>query len=497
MSPTILIVDDEPAGRKVVESVLMNQGYTLEFASNGREALEKAAAIKPDLILLDLMLPEMDGMEVCQKIRSNRELAEMPVVMVTALDDRNTRIACLDAGADDFVSKPFDRAELRARVRSITRLNRYRLLHERNLITSWIAEKASDGYLQVTADDRILFANPRARFYLGLDTDQRKPIRETFKEVVSRQYMLHPESAWNGWPRSAVNTIQNRFLVRPESNTAHEFWMEAAIFETKASESSPRMRIIRLRDVTAEILNRRNTRSFGEAITHKIRTPVTHIVTSLDLLAHRVDLMTKEDIARISETAYHGAKRLHETLNRILHYSNIQTIKDTGNGFPVSGLMDLIGKISSEVGIDPGNVNFTSDIDTGNLSLPEQSLEVILWEVLGNSKKFHPHGKPTITVTVSRNSSSQIVIQITDDGLSLSPRQLSIAMLPYYQGEKDFTGEAPGMGLGLSTVSTIVWSVRGTCNIKNRDAGPGVTVELVIPEVLIRMSELDLRESLV
>jgi K+-sensing histidine kinase KdpD len=67
--------------------------------------------------------------------------------------------------------------------------------------------------------------------------------------------------------------------------------------------------------------------------------------------------------------------------------------------------------------------------------------------------------------------------------MTLSPRQLSIAWLPYYQGEKDFTGEAPGMGLGLSTVSAIVWGAGGACRIMNREGGPGVIVEFVIPEV--------------
>lgn len=482
MKPTILIVDDEPAGRKVIESVLLNQGYNLEFAPNGREAIKQASAIKPDLILLDLMLPEMDGMEVCQHIRKDRELAEMPIVMVTALDDRNTRIACLDAGADDFISKPFDRAELRARVRTITRLNRYRLLHERNMIASWIAEKASDGYLQVRADGRILFANPRARFYLGLDTDQNEPINETFMEVVSWQYALHPEPAWSGWPASAMNATQNRYLVRPESGTAHEFWLEASIFEIPTAESGSRMRIIRLRDVTSDILNRRNTRSFGEAITHKIRTPVTHIVSSLDLLSRLAPQMSKADIMQFSSTALRGARRLNDALDRILKYSNIQTIHGSIEGFPISELKPLVEKVSVDIGLASATVTIAGNVEAVKLVLPIQSLEVILWEILGNSKKFHPAGSPNVMIEALQTRPGQVTLSISDDGVSLSPRQLSIAMMPYYQGEKDFTGEAPGMGLGLSTVNAIVWGAGGACRITNRETGAGVKVELSIPE---------------
>jgi response regulator RpfG family c-di-GMP phosphodiesterase len=132
MNPVILIVDDEPSGREALESILLNQGYTLVFAAGGVEALAKAREFSPDMILLDVMMPVMDGYEVCRSLRADPRLAEVPVVMVTALDDRDSRIQGIEAGADDFITKPIDRAELRARVRTITRLNRYHnLLEER------------------------------------------------------------------------------------------------------------------------------------------------------------------------------------------------------------------------------------------------------------------------------------------------------------------------------------------------------------------------------
>ena len=84
----------------------------------------------PDLILLDVMMPGMDGYRVCEALRTNRELMAVPIIMVTALDDADSRIKGLNVGADDFITKPFNSAELRARVRSVTRLNRYRKLLE-------------------------------------------------------------------------------------------------------------------------------------------------------------------------------------------------------------------------------------------------------------------------------------------------------------------------------------------------------------------------------
>jgi DNA-binding response OmpR family regulator len=125
---TVLIVDDNITGRMALEALLLREGYRLETAASGPEALEKAAAILPDLMLLDVMMPDMDGMEVCRRLRANPHLAEMPIVMVTALSDDESRVQGIEAGADDFISKPFSTAELRARVRTITRLNRYRRL---------------------------------------------------------------------------------------------------------------------------------------------------------------------------------------------------------------------------------------------------------------------------------------------------------------------------------------------------------------------------------
>jgi putative two-component system response regulator len=132
MGSLVLIVDDEYIGRETLQSVLEGEGYDLEMAENGFQAIEKAKQLLPDVILLDVMMPGMTGFEVCQRIRSDPQIAEIPIIILTALDDRESLLNALKAGADDFISKPFDRYELRARLLGITRLNRYqKLLQER------------------------------------------------------------------------------------------------------------------------------------------------------------------------------------------------------------------------------------------------------------------------------------------------------------------------------------------------------------------------------
>ena len=145
MGSLVLIVDDEYIGRETLQSVLEGEGYQLEMAENGFQAIEKAKELLPDVILLDVMMPGMTGFEVCQRIRSDPQIAEIPIIILTALDDRESLLNALKAGADDFISKPFDRYELRARLLGITRLNRYqKLLQERAKLREANAQLLND-----------------------------------------------------------------------------------------------------------------------------------------------------------------------------------------------------------------------------------------------------------------------------------------------------------------------------------------------------------------
>ncbi|HJR79129.1 MAG TPA: response regulator [Anaerolineales bacterium] len=125
---TILIVDDDPSARETLIAMLESENYRLEIARDGFQTLQIIDHIQPDLILLDVMMPGMDGFEVCRRIRSTPQVAEVPILILTALDDRGSLLQGIESGADDFLTKPVDRQELLARVRTITRLNRYQTL---------------------------------------------------------------------------------------------------------------------------------------------------------------------------------------------------------------------------------------------------------------------------------------------------------------------------------------------------------------------------------
>ena len=131
--PKILIVDDDSISSMAIEGLLSSEPYELYFASNGMDGLALATTLHPDVILLDVMMPHMDGFEVCKRIRAVPEIAEVPILLITSLDDQASRISGLQAGADDFVSKPYNSMELIARLQTVVRLNRYRRIADQKV----------------------------------------------------------------------------------------------------------------------------------------------------------------------------------------------------------------------------------------------------------------------------------------------------------------------------------------------------------------------------
>ena len=123
--PKVMVVDDELLNLKLIAAILKPQGYEVILCKDGEECLAKANDAPPDLILLDIMMPGMDGFEVAKVLKTNEKFALVPVVMVTALQDVNDRVKALEVGADDFLTKPVDRLELQARVRSLLKVKAY------------------------------------------------------------------------------------------------------------------------------------------------------------------------------------------------------------------------------------------------------------------------------------------------------------------------------------------------------------------------------------
>jgi diguanylate cyclase (GGDEF)-like protein len=163
---TILIVDDEIQNRKLLEALLRAEGYGTLTAANGEEALACAVQQAPDLILLDVMMPGIDGNQTSISLKANPFTANIPIIMVTALDDLTSRLTGLKAGAEDFLSKPVDRAELTVRVRNLLRLKAYSDLLKNHSVTLEMEVQARIADLEHMANyDSVTGLPNRALFY--------------------------------------------------------------------------------------------------------------------------------------------------------------------------------------------------------------------------------------------------------------------------------------------------------------------------------------------
>jgi putative two-component system response regulator len=152
----ILIVDDEERNVKLLEALLKAEGYATLSAPNGRDGLAAAVKKKPDLILLDVMMAEMDGFETVAWLKADPRTKNVPVIMVSALDDRDSKMRALELGAEDFLSKPVDRAELKARVRNLLRLKEYSdFLVDHNRLLEFEVKKRTE-QLAIAHRDTVL-----------------------------------------------------------------------------------------------------------------------------------------------------------------------------------------------------------------------------------------------------------------------------------------------------------------------------------------------------
>lgn len=491
-SGVILIVDDEEIGREALESLLINHGYQLLFATNGAEAFTQAIQHNPDLLLLDVMMPGMDGFEVCRRIRQEPMISEIPIIMVTSLDDRDSRIEGIEAGADDFITKPFDRVELRSRVRTITRLNRHRRLLNERARFEWVVEQANDGFIVVDQNTHILYANTQARNYLNLPTnpdhENYTPITESFLTLAQRSYQLHPQSNWEHWntinTRPTDNSIESppeissaHYLIHPETSESHAIWLQV----DQCEFPNATQKLIRLRDVSEEMTRHRQMWTFHSLISHKLASPVSSLVTSLHILDQGTENLSSDQVAEFRSIALQSATRLRVHIQEIRDYINSPNLARTGKECIIGNFPALIDKIKADVEIETVLFDGNENLAHLCLVLSEAAIEIMLRNILENAKKFHPSQTPVIEIILAQLPSGSISIRVLDDGITLAPIELKRVWMPYYQAEKDFSGQVAGMGLGLSLVSALLWSVGGKYTISNRDPGPGIVVELIIP----------------
>jgi phosphate regulon transcriptional regulator PhoB len=195
MAREVLVVEDEPDIRRLVVLHLERDGFRCRTAANGLDALREAKANVPDLVVLDLMLPGIDGLEVCRRLRSDASTAGVPIIMLTAKSDEVDRVVGLEVGADDYVAKPFSPKELVARVRAV--LRRSRPEHPTRVLAVGPVTLDPERHA-VTLGGRALPLTPK-------EFDLLQALLEAAGRVLSREYLLN-----HVWGYARADEIESR-----------------------------------------------------------------------------------------------------------------------------------------------------------------------------------------------------------------------------------------------------------------------------------------------
>lgn len=476
--PRVLLIDDDRLVHERFRNITGDR-YELHSAYDGEEGLARAVGGMPDLILLDVMMPGTDGLTVCNNLRAHPFVCDIPIIMLTALDDQETRLKSMMEGADEFLTKPFNELEMTLRLRNLLQINRYRRLQNERARIQWLLDGAQEAFLILDDQLAIEYANHQACALLGLSQPVGIGEPVNFQLAVCDFY-LEPRSAWNEWltnPQAGENSAVN--LIRPATPTspAKTFLMRTHVHLVRNRASI----LVRLTDITAEAKAQILRWSFQYHVAHKLFTPITGLKAGLEMLEETA--ASKLDQAEIEalDAAMKSTARLLADCRKVVNYLDLNNACPSSGKFPLKDISTLCGEIWSSAGIRMAVCDLDAKLWLRALAMPEIPLAAILAELTANSRKFSLGGPPQITVRIEASTKGTAILRFSDVGMPIPPEQLAQVWAPYFQAEKSFTGSVSGMGLGLPSVALLVRQAGGAFAIKNNDFGKGVTVTLEIP----------------
>lgn len=323
----VLVVDDEPAIVDLMELYLKTD-YEIVRAYNGKEALEKARSEKPSVIILDVMMPDMNGYEVCKVLKTSVETQFIPIIMVTALSGKDEKIKGLESGADEFLSKPVNRLELVTRVKSLTRIKHLqdRILAERNYAYQCI-DVAGVLMLVVDREQKINLINRTGNEVLGYDEfeligqnmfdvlvlqEEREKEKEKFRDTITKKVET-PE-------------LFERKILKKDGGTIIVSWSESPIYGSDGNIealicSGKDITELRMKDGLLLNLNEMRERFTG-VLSQGLMGPVTEIQDYAQVLLEQET--ETENIAYI-EKIMQNISNMTETLKNASAYLDQQT----------------------------------------------------------------------------------------------------------------------------------------------------------------------------
>lgn len=504
----ILIVDDEPRNRELLKAMLTPDGFLFRIAASGAEALASIAEQHPDLVLLDIMMPDMDGHEVVVAIKGDAATSHIPIIMVTALDDRKARLATLDAGAEDFLTKPIDRAELRVRVRNLLRLKALSD-HFSNYSKSLESEVRARTRDLVASEERMRFALVNANVGIW-DVDPDGSIR--WSDTLEAQYgmppgtfpgtqaaflaAVHPddradviETMTRAARAGGDFTLQHRTL-HPDGST---HWLDGSGHYQLDDAGKPLRAVGISQDITVRrTLERQYQQSQKMEAVGKLASGVAHdfnnLLTVITGFAEFVsaslpdDSQSGDDVAEIIKAADRAAALTHQLLafsrQQVLHMApvNVNELVTDMNAM----ITRLIGEdISVRLALQPSVCVAIAD---------RGQIEQVLMNLVVNARDAMPRGGSIVIETAEvelENSpfheehveaGHYVMLAVTDTGTGMSMETQKRLFEPFYTTK----GVGEGTGLGLSTSYGIVKQSNGHLWVYS-EPGSGTTFKIYLP----------------
>lgn len=489
----ILVVDDIPTNLKVLTAILHKQGYSVRSAVNGTLALHVAQTEPLDLVLLDVNMPEMDGFEVCRRLKSNPHTRDIPVIFISALSHTADKVKAFSVGGVDYVAKPFEFAEIIARVDSqITLYRQRREIEENQRFIQRVTNAVPDVIYIFDFERRTSIFNNRSLFHtLGYPSGYLPD-----EGAESFTSLLHPDDGPRLQQRQAgLATAQDGQIVETEfrmrASDGHYRWFLARDLVFKRHPNgSPSQVLGTAQDITerkeaeqqalALRLERERIRLLSDFIrdaSHDFRTPLAVINTSAYLLGKLTDPgKLAEHRTKIVDQVSHIA----QLLEKMLMAARLET-EAPYNFAPVAVnrlLRQIVGRVSGQVHDKRQIVELDLAASLPIINAEEGRLELALFNLIENAVEYTPP-EGTITIrTAARDS--MIAIEVSDTGRGIAAADLPYIFESFYRSDPARSRSTGGSGLGLAMARRIVELHHGLVQAESME-GKGSTFRVLLP----------------
>ena len=472
---TILMVDDEVQNLDLLEALLLPQGYRLLRAGSGEEAMAAVTAERPDLVLLDVMMPRLDGFEVCRRLKADAPTRFIPVVMVTSLRDVEDRIRGIEVGADDFLSKPVNRHELVTRVRASLHLGYYRHLAEERAHFDAVVAGLRDGIVVCDAALRITSCNRAALALLNLP-----PNRWAGGDLLGHLAGEFRSTIPLPGLREGRDRSVEFELSRP--GEAFPLTLAAQLTRTFGPDGTPETMALVVRDVTEQRREERLKSDFLSLMSHKFRTPITVIVGYVALLLRgqlgEVTGRQREALQGMTQKA----EELEHLVDRLLTFSALAG-KDLTGQREVLRADAVLPRVTDRISQRYPDRKFTLTCEAPPaqpMVAADPRLLEMAWEnLLDNAVKFNDKPEPVVRVGMVVEGGA-LKCWVADNGPGLPHEKGEESFHSFSQLEASFTGNVEGAGLGLPLVRRIVEAHGGRTWVESR-IGTGSTFFFTLP----------------